>query len=462
MELWSAQQEIAQLLLRPPYRVLVKAGHGVGKTCLAACLVSWWFDTRRSSSAVISTAPTHRDVCDLLWREVRLRRGCRSFRGESAPELWDGPNHFAKGFTAKKGESFQGRHLENMLFVFDEAVGVDPLYWETAKSMFDGHSGKHAWLAIFNPTDSSSQAYQEEFQGGWHVVTMSALDHPNVLAQLRREPPPYPGAVSLGQVNDWLTDWADPIAAEDATGTDLEWPPGSGKWLRPGPLAESRVLGRWPSQAAYAVWSDALWQSLLAVKRKISRDWPVQIGCDVARFGDDSTSIHVRKGFCSLSHESHNGWDTARTAGRLKELCELHADTCNEARRIVVTIDETGLGAGVVDQGGVYNFRGVNCAEVSRQPDRYRDLRSELWFAVREFARGGWLDVNRLNSRTRQELGRQLLAPRYGVDVAGRLQVEAKDETKKRIKRSPDDADAFNLAYFPVAGGKEKVIGNVN
>src|SRR5262245_7954298 len=40
---WQKQAEIAALLLQPPYRVLVKAAHSVGKTYLAAGLVSWFF-----------------------------------------------------------------------------------------------------------------------------------------------------------------------------------------------------------------------------------------------------------------------------------------------------------------------------------------------------------------------------------------------------------------------------------
>src|SRR5471032_82156 len=54
---WAKQQEIARLLLTPPYKVLGKACHGVGKTHANACLTSWWFDTHPEDSAVITTAP---------------------------------------------------------------------------------------------------------------------------------------------------------------------------------------------------------------------------------------------------------------------------------------------------------------------------------------------------------------------------------------------------------------------
>lgn len=457
-QLWAAQEEIARKLLEPPYKVLVKSGHNIGKSFLAACLTNWWYDTF-DPGCVITTAPTYRDVCDILWSEVRLLRGGRGgFVGRSAPELRSGPGHFAKGFTADKGESFQGRHRQRMLFLFDEAVGIEPVFWTTTRSMFKP-GGEHGWVCFFNPTDSSSQAYQEEQRGGWSTVVMSALDHPNVAAELAGLPPPFPAAVSLAQVNDWLAEWADPIEAADAQVTDIHWPPGSGHWLRPGPLAESRVLGRWPSQAAYSVWSDSLWQAVLGTRHALRPAWPVRIGCDVARFGDDHTAIHIRKGLCSLHHERHNGWSTDRTAGRLKQLCHQFGDAHNPERRIPVLIDVGGLGAGVVDQRGGHNFVAVNSAGEPSLPERYLNIRSELWFAGRDCARKGLIDLSRLEPAARRELGRQLLAPRYTIDAAGRQVVEPKADTKKRIRCSPDDADSWNLCYLAYNPAAERVAG---
>ena len=131
------------------------------------------------------------------------------------------------------------------------------MFWETTKEHVQGPTGKSAWLAIFNPDRlEQSGPRRRRSARGWAVIQVNALDHPNVRAELRGEPAPFPAAVRLDQVADWLRDWCDPIESHRTPPvTDLEWPPGSGQWLRPGPLAESRVLGRWPSQAAYAVWS---------------------------------------------------------------------------------------------------------------------------------------------------------------------------------------------------------------
>jgi hypothetical protein len=98
-----------------------------------------WFDVF-DPGVVITTAPTERDVVDLLWTELRLQREraglpCH-FIGARAPEMRTSEEHYAKGYTARKGESFQGRHRQRMLFIFDEGEGVDSNYWTTAKTMF--------------------------------------------------------------------------------------------------------------------------------------------------------------------------------------------------------------------------------------------------------------------------------------------------------------------------------------
>jgi hypothetical protein len=461
---WHRQEEIARALLRRPWKVAAPASHSVGKTWLAAALVSWFFDTRPTDSCVITTAPTSRDVRDLLWREVRLQRaraGLGGFVGESNPELGDRVQHVAKGFTARRGESFQGRHFRHMMFVFDEAVGIDPQFWDTARTMFKA-GGEHYWFAIFNPTVTDSQAYREthstELDGtpAWTVLPISSLDHPNLAAELCGQEPPYPAAVSRSQFEDWLGQWSEPIDRVDATDTDIQWPPGSGRWYRPGPLMQARALGRWPGDSVGTVWSPALWERVCQVRHEIQPQWPVQLGCDVARFGDDYTEIHARKGLCSVLHEAHNGWSTKRTADRLRELAwHLRGDL--PAEEVPVVIEDDGIGGGVVDQDEGYNFIPLRVSSEAIEPDRYASMRSELWFASLEYARRGVIDVSRLDRATRQEIGRQLAGPRYSLDMRGRIVVEPKKDTKKRIKRSPDGADSFLLAWYPHVGALEGV-----
>lgn len=442
---WAKQREIAESLLRPPYRTLVKASHNIGKTHLAGGLVNWWYDIY-DPGLVLTTAPTDTQVRDLLWKEVRVQRGNRGgFRGPQMPRLESSKNHWAHGFTANDSDGFQGRHEKHLMIIFDEAVGVGAQFWEAAESMFGGEG--HAWLCIFNPTDTSSQAYMEELTGDWHVVTMSMLEHPNVIAEHCGQEPPYPAAIRYNRVDEYVRKWCTPILPGETKATDIEWPPESNAWWRPGPIAESRMLGRWPSQATYNVWSDSAFAVAEAAELDEGNE-PVEMGCDVARFGDDFTAIHVRRGAVSLHHESHNGWSTSRTAGRLKELAREWGQYAQMTPQdIQIKVDDDGVGGGVTDQADDYSFVPLHAGAKAIEEEKYPNRRSELWFVVAKRADENRLSLSKLDAETRRELRRQAMAPTWKQDSDGRRVVESKADTKRRIKRSPDDMDAVNLAY---------------
>src|SRR6516164_11069803 len=196
-------------------------------------------------------------------------------------------------------------------------------------------------------------------------------DHPNIALELAGRPPLIPGAVRLAQLHDWVKQWTTPINREDAIATlDFEWPPGSEQWYRPGPLFEARAAGMWPSQATYSVWSNWLWNACEKSVGEIPKNSIPEIGCDVVRFGDDFTDIHIRDGGVSIHHETHNGWSLDQTAGRLKQLCKQMLEHCIKKnpdfrtgltpQEIPCKIDVDGMGAGVVDMGGGYNFIGLS------------------------------------------------------------------------------------------------------
>lgn len=443
---WHPQQQQVVDALLEHRRVIVKAGNGPGKTHLAAGLVNWWFDLFRPGKC-ITTAPTKTQVEDVLWSAVRTQRRGRGGLFPRAPRMEDAPDHFAVGMTAANESAFQGRHESNLFIIFDEATGVDPEFWTAAEGMMT--SENCYWLCLLNPTDTSSRAYMEEQTGNWHVISLSTLDHPNIRAGLEGLPGPVPGAVQyewfLARLRD--PEWCTPTHAADALATDVEWPPDSGQWYRPGPEFEARVLGRWPSAASMGVWSDALWEACLKPKEPKESD-RVEIGCDVARFGSDMTEIVARRGPKVLHHEAHNGWSTSQTAGRLKELAlELTGDR-DTARKALIKVDDSGVGGGVTDQSGGYAFIGINSAAVAHDEDRYPNKRSELWFAAAQRAREGRIDVSELSVASQRRLKTQLMAPTWKLDSNGRRVVEPKDKTKDRIGRSPDSADAFNLCFY--------------
>jgi hypothetical protein len=166
----------------------------------------------------------------------------------------------------------------------------------------------------------------------------------------------------------------------------------------------------------------------------------------------------------AIHHETHNGWGTDQTAGRLKQLCrdlaaylktgEFHGKHLAEKDRrfsitpeqIPVKVDVDGLGAGVVDQRDMFNFTAVSGTAPAGL--EYRNRRSALWFNTVDLAKEGAVALGRLEPQALALLRQQAMSPTYKVDNQGRLEVEPKADTKERLKRSPDDMDALNLAFF--------------
>jgi hypothetical protein len=467
VEWWSKQIEIAEAITNHR-KVFVKASHSVGKTMLAGGLVNWHFDCF-APSKTLTTAPTDRQVVRLTWGEVRNQRKLpgllpkapfiEGFTKEGALD----PQHYAEGYTARDANAFQGAHEENLFVIFEEAVGISEEFWEGADGMLS--SGEdNRWLAIMNPTDTSSKAYDEDLSGDWHVITISALDHPNLIAELNGQRKPFPKAVSLAWVEEKFKKWCTPIEAQDKKVTDVCWPPLAHciekgiepQWYRPGSLFEGKVLGRWPTQSVDSVWSEAAWMAAVEYKPQLheaSLHYPIEIGCDRARFGDDFTSIFVRRGAVVLHAETHNGWETARTLSALKDLAKKWAQVCGvEPKRLLVKVDDFQGGVCDAAQADGWNFQIINSANVAVDEEGYPNKRSELWFATADRADEGKIDLSLLGDEMKADLRRQVMAPKWKPDSKGRRVVEAKDVTKKRIKRSPDDADALNIAFAPVIG----------
>lgn len=449
---WKKQLELLQAL-KTHRKIMVRSANTTGKSYLSGrVIVNWWFDTR-NPGICLTTAPNEDSVNDIIWKEVRLGRKNSSGLSPKAPRLQDAPNHYAYGFTTRNMSAFQGKHDDAVLLAFDEATGIEYPFWEAAESMINKDSDR--WLCFFNPIDTNSYAYQAEQTGTWYVIEMSALDHPNIAAELAGLEAPIPNAVRLAWVDNAFKTWARPLeSGEEPKATDLEWRPGSGKFFRPSPVFEARVLGQWPKQSSSALWSD----TLIAVCENTRHELPPkesgispEIGCDVARFGDDKTVIAVRWHKSLVHLESFQGQDLHRTANRLKAICiELETKCGVAARKIPVKIDATGLGVGVVDMAGQkderFNFVPINSSNRAVREKKYHNKRSELWDTTVSEADANLLEWSRLPPELKHELKRQLKAPKYDWDNQGRKEIEAKEDTKKKLGISPDLADAVNLA----------------
>jgi hypothetical protein len=424
IEPWSRQAEVLQAVAEHP-RVGVRSGHKVGKSTNAAILALWWVSTR-AQARVIFTSAVARQVRTILWREMRrLYRGARRPIGGELFEQPDRGLEFADGrevlgFTSDEAEKFSGISGPNLLFILDEASGIAEAIYESTRGSLAG-GGR---LVLFsNPTRTSGFFFDafNRRSDFWKLIHISSAESPNITGEAE-----IPGLATA----EWMQDLLDEWGAES-------------------PLFQVRVLGDFPVQAANAVIGLALveaavarWQGLGGERARMAEGLGVlQLGCDPARFGDDESVCIARRGNVVLEVLAWRGLDTVQLAARVLEVARRLR---RSDERPVVAVDVIGIGAGVADQikqATDVELREINVGEASSVAT-YSRTRDELWFALRDWLRADGASPNDA------KLAGELVAPTYGFEPSGKLKVESKDEMRKRLKRSPDRADALALAVY--------------
>ena len=394
-------------------RIAVKSGHGVGKSALLAWVILWWLLTRFPSK-VACTAPTSHQLDDVLWGEIAkwyrmLPDGLRVLLTVTSDKVFlnAAPQEsYAVARTARKEkpEAFQGFHSSNMLFIVDEASGVDPIIFEVGEGAMSTAGAKT--LLTGNPTRTSGYFYDvfNKMKKWWVTSTVSC--------------------------------------SESSQSTDIYVQQMADKWGTESNVYAVRVLGEFPKDDDDAVIPRALLHSAVDRDIIIHPSEPVIWGLDVARFGSDKTALCIRKGRSMPNPiETWQGKDTMQVAGIIKGKYDkvLRFDT---ERPIAIMVDSIGIGAGVVDRLREMGLpvRGVNVAESASVDTLYARLRDELWFRAKDYFEGK--DVTMCAD---DDLIEELASVKFAYTSLGKLKAESKDEMKKRGLPSPDLADAFCL-----------------
>lgn len=413
---WSTQRAILESV-RDHKRTAVRSCHGSGKTAIAARCVLW-FLAAHPNSRVVTTAPTYTQVRDLLWREIAagVHHAPPGFYGEvNQTRIEISPTWFGVGLSTRTPEHFQGHHAEHLLLVVDEASGVEETIYEAAEGFLTSPGARV--LLIGNPTSTSGTFYRafHSDRALYNTIHIPATETPN----LTGEHVPEPVAKSLVSA-DWITEKR-------------------AQWGEASPLFQVRVMGNFPTEADDQV--IGVGRVERAREREVEAGTPVVVACDVARYGSDETVIAVREGNRVRLARIYNGRSLMETAGNIIEVAR---GVWDERRPVRVVVDDTGLGGGVTDrlreQG--YIVEAFNGGDKATEPDLYPNRRSEAWFAFAD-------RLDHLDLDTDEQLTADLVAPRYALDSAGRRVVEKKEQTKKRLGRSPDRADAVLMAFAP-------------
>lgn len=456
--------------VRDNRRTAVKAHHSLGKTYVAAAIALWWIDCWDAHIGYI-TAPTWGQALRLTFKQAKRMAMQSKLDFKILDTGWikdrdpfKETERFIQALNADSGEGFQGEHTAPILIILDEAIGIKKYIFEATEGLMTNADCRV--LEIGNPTDEATDFGEHCESPVYEVFSFSALDHANISAELKCKPAPYPGAVSLTWLYEKLEVECDEVKSltEDCFKFySLEAVKGalnghaitqdSPKTIyKPNAYFQGRVLAEFPTEASSKVIPKA-WLNNLPKLEVIATNG-IEIGVDVARFGDDRTTIFARCGAVALSGVELRKFDHLAITAEIKDVCrDLRKmfDLPESAEKTFkIKIDITGgLGTAPFDllKSEGYSAIGVNSSEKAKNEQLYKNKRSELWFDVRDRAKDKNLDLSRLPSDMRRRLVKELGAPEYKI-TGGKKVVEDKADTKKRIGASPDLADGFNLSFY--------------
>jgi len=123
--------------------------------------------------------------------------------------------------------------------------------------------------------------------------------------------------------------------------------------------------------------------------------------------------------------------------------CEL------ETRGASLLLDGCGIGISIYDQlraKGRGDVHAIIVSERAKDPERFYNLRAELFYNLKVMFEKGLIDLSQLDQETYQKLKGQLSTIKFSFR-AGRMLLESKEDLRKRGLPSPDLADSLALSF---------------
>ncbi len=452
-----------------------QAAHGIGKTFLAAGLAIWW--AYAVGGLVITSAPTKRQVQELLWGEIRL-----SFGSNNLPRPTESGLTFFRrtetargyGFTAAatNANGFQGIHNPKLLVILDEACGISQVIWDGAEACITGSDNR--FLTLGNPIASGNPFSKACAKSN---IRIPVWNHPNVkwaydldddgIHRLKSEvaaliitpdgkvksqshwpvhlpKDQIPGAVSIS----WIENKARPKGETSA------WWQSRVEGLFPTDSAQSIIPRSWflAARARYDLDPDG-WESHASA-------FPRRSGLDVGDGGDAHALATFRGSaltYLKVQDTIGDREDVTRAAVLGKSALVEPADTVN--------VDRTGVGSGslaiLLEQG--YRAYGIHFGEKAIGTDglkisnnnwnedpadpKYNNLKAQLLWELREAFRLGEIAVAPLGDQLEEMLMEEFAAIYWDETSSGKIRIEDKKLTKARLGRSPNAAESAAMAW---------------
>lgn len=405
-------------------QIATASGHGIGKSACVSWIILWAFTTFPDCRGVV-TANTETQLKTKTWAEL----------GKWFNLCWFAKDHFVLNATslisrdpsrertwridmipwsATNPAAFAGLHNKGkrLLLVMDEASEIPDIIWETAEGALTDSDTQILWLVFGNPTRNSGR-FRECFDGGKHHKYWRCRQIDSRTVRVTNHE----------RINRWL----------EAYGADSDF-------------VRIRVLGQFPRTGEFEFFSAADIDEAMSREVYVSRDDPLAIGVDVARFGANNSVIFPRKGrdARTLPRQVYHGLDTVQLANRI-------FDTWSELRADGIFIDGGGVGGGVVDNCRrrhleVFEIHfsakdDISGTAFATAGERYANKRAAMYGALRAWLRTGALPKD-------DQLRTAMLAIRYTFNKKDEIQLVPKEDI---LAEHPgiiiDDLDALALTF---------------
>jgi hypothetical protein len=388
-------------------RIAVASGHGIGKTALISWIIKWFLATRPDPQVVV-TANTSNQLSSKTWRELAkwnalsldgklYTHTATRFALRGAESTW-----FASAipWSEHNSEAFAGTHDKNVLMLFDEASNIAQVIWDVAEGAMTTDGAK--WVAFGNPTRNTG-AFRECFGKFRHRWITRQIDSRSAKM------------CNLEQIQRWIADY----------GEDSDF-------------VRVRVKGEFPRAGSNQFISGEDVDSCVEYVAEGFEDFPRVMAVDVARFGDDSSVICIKQGRLVYPLIKFKGLDTMQLAGKVVE-------EIPKWKPAAVVIDGVGIGAGVVDRVTQLNYghlvTELNGGSAPTDQITYFNRRAELWGLMRDALHAG------MEIPDDRQLRDDLIGPEYGFTAKNQIQLEKKEDMKKRGLASPDCGDALAMTF---------------
>jgi phage terminase large subunit len=393
--------------VRDHVRVSVVGCNGSGKDWTAGRIVLWWMCTKYPAKVVV-TGPTHRQVADIVWNEIRNahRNSLVPFLGRmfETPRYALNEEHFAVGFSTGDEFHLQGFHSPNLLVVVTEAHAVRQEDIDALRRL-----NPHRFLMTGNAFATTGEFYDSHHSKRelYETISISASETPNVISGKE---------VVKGMI------------------TEIDIENRKEEWGEDSPMYKGSVLSEFPDDLEDVV------IPLSAVRESLTREvvpeGDITVACDVARFGADKTVVAKCQGNHAEFIWKTQGKDLMHIAGWLGRYCE-----DNQVDNLV--IDDTGLGGGVTDRLRELGINGTDIiafkgGENALASDRFGNKVTESWWVMRDWI----LDGGKVPDD--DALIGQISSRGYSIQSDRKIVLEK----KVKMSKSPDEADALAMAIY--------------